>query len=112
MGANPYKDVDLAQAVTDVKPGAVPSGEMQCSVLENGMSVVSVDQGGLASSVGLYVNAGSRFESLENLGVAHMCEMVAFRSTAHLSHLRIGKTLEQMGVKADAKADREMVLRL
>lgn len=39
---------------------------------------------------GLYVHAGSRFETSANLGAAHMAALMGFRSTAHLSHLRQG----------------------
>ena len=38
-----------------------------------------------------------------------MLELCAFRSTAHLSHLRTVKTLEQLGVVPTAVAGRESV---
>merc|ERR1719330_2261226 len=62
--------------------------------------------------LGLYVNAGSRFENASNFGVSHMVAMMGYTSTAHLSHLRTVKTLEQLGANATAscKAGREHVV--
>merc|ERR1719253_68447 len=79
------------------------------SKLENGLKIASVDRQGLTASLGLYVNAGSRFETNENFGVSHMVELMSFKSTAHLSHLRTVKTLEQLGAhhSSTCKAGRE-----
>merc|ERR1719330_597056 len=52
--------------------------------------------------LGLYVNAGSRFENSSNFGVSHMVSMMGYASTAHLSHLRTVKTLEQLGANTTA----------
>merc|ERR1712151_1449334 len=62
-----------------------------------GLKVAAVDRGGLTAKLGLFVSAGSRFESSANFGVSHMVELMAYKSTAHLSHLRTVKTLEQLG---------------
>merc|ERR1712151_227829 len=62
-----------------------------------GLKVAAIDKGGLEAKVGLFVSAGSRFETSANFGVSHMVELMAFKSTAHLSHLRTVKTLEQLG---------------
>ena len=75
----------------------------------NSLKIVSVDKGGPSSSLGLYVKTGSRNEKPENYGVSHMVETMAYRSTAHLSHLRTAKTLETLAVQADCQSGREMV---
>merc|ERR1712151_1013336 len=62
-----------------------------------GLKVAAIDKGGLEAKLGLFVSAGSRFESSANFGVSHMVELMAYKSTAHLSHLRTVKTLEQLG---------------
>mmetsp|Transcript_24740 Transcript_24740/g.50113 ORF Transcript_24740/g.50113 Transcript_24740/m.50113 type:complete len:413 (+) Transcript_24740:3-1241(+) len=56
-----------------------------------------------------FANAGSRFEDGSNFGVSHMVSMMSYNSTAHLSHLRTVKTLEQLGANATSscKAGRE-----
>merc|ERR1712151_1418327 len=62
-----------------------------------GLKVAAVDRGGLTAKLGLFVSAGSRFETTANFGVSHMVSLMAYKSTAHLSHLRKVKTLEQLG---------------
>merc|ERR1719384_411514 len=76
--------------------------KFEFSQLENGLKIASIDKQGLTARLGLYVNAGSRFETADNFGVSHMVEMMSFNSTAHLSHLRTVKTLEQLGANSTA----------
>lgn len=110
---NPYKDSTLDRSILlqEHAPARVaPRAEF--SQLENGLKVVSIDKQGLTARLGLYVNAGSRFESSANFGVSHMVSMMGYSSTAHLSHLRTVKTLEQLGANATStcKAGREDIV--
>merc|ERR1719329_1724378 len=86
--------------------------KVEFSKLENGLKIASIDRQGLTASLGLFVNAGSRHESSANFGVSHMVELMAFKSTAHLSHLRTVKTLEQLGAHhtSTCKAGREEIV--
>lgn len=86
--------------------------QFEFSKLENGLKIASVDRQGLTASLGLFVNAGSRFESAGNFGASHMVELMAYKSTAHLSHLRTAKTLEQLGasLSSTCKAGREEIV--
>lgn len=106
MNPNLFKDVNMSQAV-EYSPTPVGDGSYQYSKLENGLKIVTSDSGGGVSEIGLFVKAGSRWENVSQLGVTHMLELTAFRSTAHLSHLRTVKTLETLGVDAKATAGRE-----
>lgn len=96
--AYPYAQT-LDRSIVIDAPAAKPIGKpaAQLAKLENGLKVAAIDNGGLKASVGLFVNAGSRFESSANFGVSHMASLMAFKSTAHLSNLRTVKTLEQLG---------------
>jgi len=109
---NPYKETTLDRSIIldPVAPKQV-APKTEFSQLENGLKIVSVDKQGLTARLGLYVNAGSRFEDSSNFGVSHMCSMMSYTSTAHLSHLRTVKTLEQLGCNATAtcKAGREEI---
>eukprot|EP00933_Yihiella_yeosuensis_P066859 TRINITY_DN7135_c4_g1_i1.p1 TRINITY_DN7135_c4_g1~~TRINITY_DN7135_c4_g1_i1.p1 ORF type:complete len:563 (+),score=111.14 TRINITY_DN7135_c4_g1_i1:57-1745(+) len=78
--------------------------------LDNGVRIAAVDRQGLCSSLGLFVHAGSRYESAETASIPHMLELMAFRSSAHLSHLRTLKTLEQLGAAASCRVGREDIL--
>jgi processing peptidase subunit alpha len=86
--------------------------KVEFSKLENGLKIASIDKQGLTASLGLYVGTGSRFETSANFGVSHMVETMAFKSTAHLSHLRTVKTLEQLGasLSSTCKAGREEIV--
>jgi len=94
----PYKGRTMdTSIVLNAQEPALKAPQTEFSKLENGLKIASVDRQGLTASLGLYVNAGSRFETAENFGVSHMVELMSFKSTAHLSHLRTVKTLEQLG---------------
>jgi processing peptidase subunit alpha len=94
----PYKGrtLDTSILLSTQAPNLV-APKVEFSKLENGLKIASVDRQGLNASLGLFVSAGSRHENPKNFGVSHMVELMAFKSTAHLSHLRTVKTLEQLG---------------
>jgi len=95
---NPYQGSTLDRSILINPPAPAPvKPQVAFSKLENGLKIAAVDKGGLTASIGLYVNAGSRFETSANFGVSHMVSLMAYKSTAHLSHLRTVKTLEQLG---------------
>jgi len=95
---NPYQGSTLDRSILINPPAPVlKKPELKFSKLENGLKVAAIDKGGLTAKIGLFVNAGSRYECSANFGVSHMVEMMAYKSTAHLSHLRTVKTLEQLG---------------
>eukprot|EP00929_Paragymnodinium_shiwhaense_P076791 TRINITY_DN3952_c0_g3_i1.p1 TRINITY_DN3952_c0_g3~~TRINITY_DN3952_c0_g3_i1.p1 ORF type:complete len:547 (+),score=149.47 TRINITY_DN3952_c0_g3_i1:237-1643(+) len=94
----PYAGTGMDRSIIlDEKAPVLKKPETQFSKLENGLKVASIDKGGMTAHIGLYVNAGSRFETAANFGVAHMVSLMAYKSTAHLSNLRTVKTLEQLG---------------
>merc|ERR1719203_1732463 len=109
---NPYRDSTLDRSILlDPPAPSLKKPSVQLSKLENGLKVASIDKQGLTARLGLYVNVGSRFENSSNFGVSHMVSMMAYASTAHLSHLRTVKTFEQLGANltASCKAGREDV---
>jgi len=101
---NPYQGTTMDRSILLDPPArkAVAAPKAEFSKLENGLKVASIDKQGLTASIGLYVSAGSRFETAANFGVSHMVSMMAYSSTAHLSQLRTVKTLEQLGCNATA----------
>jgi len=109
---NPYKDSTLDRSILlEERAPVLKKPKVETSQLENGLKIVSVDKQGLNARLGLYVNAGSRYESSANFGVSHMVSLMGYTSTAHLSHLRTVKTLEQLGANAttSCKAGRETI---
>ena len=76
----------------------------------NGIIKITICDSYLRSVVRiLIVYVFPRYENPTNAGVSHMLEMVSFRSTAHLSHLRTTKTLEALGAEAKCDANREYI---
>ena len=77
--------------------------------MANGVRVVTENMPGLASaSVGVWVNAGGRHERLEQNGIAHFLEHMAFKGTATRSALDIAETIENVGGFINAYTSREM----
>jgi len=84
--------------------------ETRFAELPCGTRIVGVDRQGLCSSLGLFVHTGSRYEPPGRAWLPHALELMAFRSSAHLSHLRTLKTLEQLGAAASCRVGREDIL--
>lgn len=55
----------------------VPATEI--TTLDNGLRVASEDSGAATATVGLWIDAGSRYETPSNNGVAHFLEHMAFK---------------------------------
>jgi len=84
--------------------------ETRFGELSNGVRIAAVDRKGMCASVGLFVHTGSRYEKAESACIPHALELMAFRSSAHLTHLRTLKTLEQLGAAASCRVGREDIL--
>jgi predicted Zn-dependent peptidase len=80
----------------------------QISTLPNGLRVASLAMPGLeTASVGLYVDAGSRFETAANNGVAHMLEHMVFKGTLQRSARAIAEEIEAVGGHLNAYTTRD-----
>jgi processing peptidase subunit alpha len=100
---NPYNMNTLDHSILlDPPVGAPAQGKVEYSVLENGLKVASIDRGGMSASLGLFVNAGSRFENSASFGLSHATALMAYKSSAHLSNLRTAKMLEHLGCQNTA----------
>ena len=62
-----------------------------------------------AASIGLYLDCGSIYETLETFGASHLLERMAFKSTTNRSHLRIVREVEAIGGNIGASASREQM---
>ncbi|KIT14538.1 M16 family metallopeptidase [Jannaschia aquimarina] len=77
--------------------------------LPNGVRVVTEAMPGLESaSIGIWVGAGGRHESVEQNGIAHFLEHMAFKGTARRSALRIAEEIEDVGGYINAYTSREV----
>ena len=77
--------------------------------LPNGVRIVTEHMPGLQSaSLGVWVTAGGRHERLEQNGVAHFLEHMAFKGTKRRSALQIAEAIEDVGGFINAYTSREM----
>lgn len=77
--------------------------------MPNGVRVVTEHMPGLASaSLGVWVMAGGRHERLEQNGIAHFLEHMAFKGTQTRNALQIAETIEDVGGYINAYTSREM----
>ena len=65
---------------------------------------------GPSACIGVFVNSGSIYETGESTGVSHLLEKLAFKDTAHRSHLQIVQELELAGGNVGASAAREQMV--
>ena len=83
--------------------------DIRISTLANGLRIVTHRMEGLHSaSVGLWVNAGGRDERLEQNGIAHFLEHMAFKGTEKRSSLQIAEALEDVGGYLNAYTSRDV----
>ncbi|MEO1733272.1 MAG: pitrilysin family protein [Pseudomonadota bacterium] len=77
--------------------------------LANGFQIVSENMPGLQSaSIGIWVCAGGRHERIEQNGIAHFLEHMAFKGTTRRSALEIAETIEDVGGYINAYTSREV----
>lgn len=77
--------------------------------LANGFRIVTEKMAGLQSaSIGIWVTAGGRDERLEQNGIAHFLEHMAFKGTKTRSALQIAEAIEDVGGYINAYTSREV----
>jgi processing peptidase subunit alpha len=75
------------------------------TTLSNGIKVASSDLPSAATTVGVYVNTGSKYESVP--GTAHVLQHMAFKSSTARSQLKFVRDCEMLGAAASCTAARE-----
>ncbi|KAA0705196.1 Cytochrome b-c1 complex subunit 2, mitochondrial [Triplophysa tibetana] len=78
-------------------PAVFPAQDVQVSKLPSGLLVASQENYAPVSKIGVFVKAGSRFETAENLGVTHVLRLAANLTTKGASAFKICQGLEAVG---------------
>lgn len=82
--------------------------EIHYGTLPNGFRTACDYVPGYAfSTVGVWIDAGSRFETAENNGVAHFLEHLNFKGTKNFDRKTIEKTFEYLGAHFNAYTSRD-----
>lgn len=84
--------------------------QTQISILKNGLRVVTDSTPGHFSALGAYINAGSRYETLERSGISHIIDRMAWKSTPSRSGQQMMEDLAKLGGNYMCGAQRELIL--
>jgi len=77
------------------------------SLLSNGIRVATEDTSGDSATVGVWIDAGSRYEDKNTNGVAHFLEHLTFKGTKNRSRVDLESEMENMGGHLNAYTSRE-----
>lgn len=105
-----------ALPLTDALPSVPAQSEaaqarpvLRESKLSNGVRVVTVDSQVPVTAVGVFADAGSRYETIANAGSFFALKSLAFTSTLNRTSLRLVREFEVLGASYSAASGREQV---
>ncbi|XP_030229495.1 cytochrome b-c1 complex subunit 1, mitochondrial [Gadus morhua] len=81
--------------------------ETRLTALDNGLRVASEETGHATCTVGLWIGAGSRYESEKNNGAGFFLEHMAFKGTKKHPQTALEQEVESMGAHLSAYTSRE-----
>lgn len=108
--SKPGSQVRFLATAANYKQNLINVPPTKLTVLDNGMRVASEDSGAATATVGLWIDAGSRYESSKNNGVAHFLEHMAFKGTSKRSQTDLELLVENMGAHLNAYTSREQTV--
>ncbi|KAI9511880.1 mitochondrial processing peptidase [Russula earlei] len=82
----------------------------QVTTLPNKIRVATENTPGHFASVGLYVDAGARYETASNLGVSHFLDRMAFKSTKSMSDANMATAMSALGGQIMCSSSRETIM--
>jgi predicted Zn-dependent peptidase len=99
----------------DIELGEIPDAlkydrEYQLSTISNGIKVMTEPSLSQLSAVGVFINAGSRHEKIENSGEAHFLEHLHFKGTKRRTRYGLETEVENRGNQLNAYTSREFTL--
>ncbi|KAI1421425.1 peptidase M16 inactive domain-containing protein [Xylaria sp. FL1777] len=97
-------------ATVEVPPAKEPTELDRITTLPNGVRVASEALPGSFSGVGVYIEAGSRFETPQLSGLSHIVDRLAFKSTTSKSGADVQKTVESLGGNIQCVSSRESIM--
>jgi len=82
----------------------------EVTTLENGLRIASEGGHGETATVGVWIDAGSRYETSKNNGAAHFLEHMAFKGTSKRTQEALEVEIENIGGHLNAYTSREMTV--
>lgn len=87
-----------------------PSKLDEISTLSNGVRVATEALPGHFSGIGVFIDAGSRFENENLRGVSHIIDRLAFKSTQNRSSDEMLQVMESLGGNINCASSRESLM--
>ncbi|KAJ6502677.1 Metalloenzyme, LuxS/M16 peptidase-like protein [Mycena vulgaris] len=87
-----------------------PNTEVQLTTLPNKIRVATQSTPGHFSSVGLYIDAGSRYETPASSGVSHFLDRMAFKTTASRTSDEMAAAVHSLGGQILCSSSRESIM--
>lgn len=110
MVAHP-RSLSTAAAAVDFPDYVLRAPSTDVTTMESGLRVASETvQGSETATVGVWIDAGSRYETAANNGVAHFLEHLAFKGTAKRTQQQLEVEIENMGGHLNAYTSREQTV--
>ncbi|GAV98803.1 mitochondrial processing peptidase [Lentinula edodes] len=100
----------VKNASRSLHSSTVPVNATQITTLPNKIRVATDPTPGYFSSIGLYVDAGSRYETPETSGASHFIDRLAFKSTNKRSAEEMAAAMHTMGGQIMAASSRETIM--
>lgn len=97
-------------AATQFKEALVNFPPTKTTTLDSGLQVATEDYGAPTATIGLWIDAGSRFENEDNNGVAHFLEHMAFKGTEKRTQTDLELEVENLGAHLNAYTSREQTV--
>ncbi|GAA5960542.1 hypothetical protein JCM3765_003672 [Sporobolomyces pararoseus] len=102
----------LATATSTTSSTPTPSNypALKVTTLPNGIRVASDPTPGHFVAAGVYVDAGSRYESIRTRGAGHMVDRLGFKSTRNRTSDEMTQEIEQLGGQFLSSSSRETIM--
>ncbi|KAK4137214.1 hypothetical protein BT67DRAFT_438470 [Trichocladium antarcticum] len=91
-------------------PNKEPTERDKITTLPNGIRVASEDLPDAFSGVGVYIDAGSRYENDSLRGASHIMDRLAFKSTGSRTADEMLETVEKLGGNIQCASSRESMM--
>uniref|UniRef100_F1L4V4 Mitochondrial-processing peptidase subunit beta n=1 Tax=Ascaris suum TaxID=6253 RepID=F1L4V4_ASCSU len=99
-----------ATSVANKSPVVLNMPETHVTTITNGFRIASENSRIPTATVGIWIDAGSRYEDDHNNGVAHFLEHMAFKGTLTRSQTQLEMEVENMGAHLNAYTSREQTV--
>jgi len=108
IGARKFSSATLFKGFPTTAQSVAKYPQTSISTLGNGLRVATEQiEGGDTATVGVVINAGTRYEDAQNNGVAHFLEHMLFKGTPKRDVKKLETEIENLGATINAYTSRE-----